>query len=118
MSKKVFIIIGTFIFLAILGYTLWWYFFRGDSTPEQQVIEIPEWYHTDKDGDGMSDVREQELGTSPEETDTDGDTIPDRLEIEVYGTDPLNPDTDGDGFPDGLELLQGFNPLEKTAPIQ
>ena len=117
MSKKSFIIVGACIFLAILGYTLWWYFFRETITPDP-VIEIPEWYYSDKDGDGMSDVREQELGTSPEETDTDGDTIPDRLEIEVYGTDPLNPDTDSDGFPDGLELLQGFKPLEKTATTQ
>lgn len=113
MSKKSFIIVSVFVFLAIFGYSTWWYFFRGDSAPEQQVIEIPEWYKTDKDGDGISDQKELELGTHPEETDTDGDTIPDRLEIEVYGTDPINPDTDQDGFPDGLELLQGFNPLVK-----
>ena len=117
MSKKSFIIVGSLVFLAVFGYGIWWYFFRTSPTPPQ-VIEIPEWYKTDKDGDGMSDTQEEDLGTNPEETDTDGDTIPDRLEIEVYHTDPKNSDTDGDGFLDGLELLQGFNPLEKSTTNQ
>jgi phosphoglycerol transferase MdoB-like AlkP superfamily enzyme len=42
----------------------------------------------DSDHDGLSDMREQALGT-----------------------DPYNPDTDGDGYSDGEEVLNGFNPL-------
>jgi phosphoglycerol transferase MdoB-like AlkP superfamily enzyme len=42
----------------------------------------------DSDHDGLSDMREQALGT-----------------------DPYNPDTDGDGFSDGEEVMNGFNPL-------
>ncbi len=114
MSKRTFIIVSAFVFLAIFGYGIWWYFFR---TPVSQQV-IPEWYKTDKDGDGILDSQEQEMGTNPEETDTDGDSVPDRLEIEVYKTDPKNSDTDGDGFLDGLELLEGHSPLEKPVTNQ
>ncbi|HIA04240.1 MAG TPA: hypothetical protein EYN66_20485 [Myxococcales bacterium] len=41
------------------------------------------------------------LGTNPDKTDSDGDTIPDILEV----GDPSNPsDTDGDGTIDALDL--------------
>lgn len=43
----------------------------------------------DADGDGLSDIRENALGTNPNLTDTDGDGIPDGEEI-VAGTDPLD----------------------------
>jgi hypothetical protein len=43
--------------------------------------------------------------------DTDGDGIPDSLEL-LIGTNPYNPDSDGDGFPDGLELALGSDPLD------
>ena len=42
--------------------------------------------------------------------DTDGDGIPDDLEIHVFGTDPKNRDTDGDGLPDGEEVLSLLYP--------
>lgn len=44
-------------------------------------------------------------------TDSDEDLIPDDLEIYVYGTDKDNSDTDGDGIPDGYELLASLDPL-------
>jgi len=44
------------------------------------------------------------------ETDTDGDLLVDRREEEL-GTDPNNKDTDGDGYLDGLEVANGYNPL-------
>jgi MYXO-CTERM domain-containing protein len=50
-----------------------------DATDDGQV---------DSDGDGLSDAREQQLGT-----------------------DPQNPDSDGDGMDDGLEVELGLNPL-------
>lgn len=117
MSKKFLITIGVLIFLAVFGYGGWWYF-RGTNDPPQQVIEIPEWYYTDKDGDLISDDKEVELGTNPNEGDTDGDGIPDQLEIDQFKTDPLNPDTDGDGYWDGLELIRGFDPLKKATTNQ
>ena len=79
----------------------------------EQPLEIPAWYYTDQDGDGISNTDEESYGTSLTESDTDGDTVSDKLEIEVYKTDPTNPDTDSDGFSDGLEIIQGYDPLMK-----
>ncbi|MCP5003398.1 MAG: S8 family serine peptidase [Planctomycetes bacterium] len=45
----------------------------------------------DSDGDGLSDVEEQSLGT-----------------------DPLNPDTDGDGYSDGDEVNADTDPLDEN----
>jgi hypothetical protein len=64
----------------------------------------------DSDGDGLTDVREDELGTDPLKPDTDGDGLDDGTEVNVTGTDPLNPDTDGDGLTDGAEVAMGTNP--------
>lgn len=88
----------------------------------------------DSDKDGLDDAREKELGTNPNNPDTDGDGLTDGQEVLVYHTnplkadtdgdglsdadevliwktDPLNPDTDGDGYPDGEEVQNGYNPL-------
>ena len=46
----------------------------------------------DSDGDGLTDVREQEVGT-----------------------DPLRADTDGDGFGDGQEVALGTDPKDATS---
>ena len=64
----------------------------------------------DSDGDGLTNARELEVGTSVTKADTDGDGLGDREEVEVYGTDPRKPDTDGDGFLDGQEVSGGYNP--------
>ncbi|MEP5613680.1 MAG: T9SS type A sorting domain-containing protein [Cyclobacteriaceae bacterium] len=70
-------------------------------------------------GDGISDALEQILVTNGATapitifTDTDGDGIPDHIEVD-NGSNPFsadaptsggNNDTDGDGIPDGLEAL-------------
>ncbi|MCX6714589.1 MAG: hypothetical protein NTX72_02130 [Candidatus Uhrbacteria bacterium] len=64
----------------------------------------------DSDKDGLTDVREAQLGTNPNNPDTDGDGLFDKEEVDVYHTNPLNPDTDGDGFKDGDEVKKGYNP--------
>lgn len=46
----------------------------------------------------------------PVSPDTDGDGLTD-LQEQQLGTDPNNPDTDGDGFNDGDEVQAGYNPL-------
>ena len=43
--------------------------------------------------------------------DTDRDGLSDFDELYVYGTSPYLPDTDGDGIPDGVEVKNGTNPL-------
>lgn len=119
MRRTVVIFFSFIVLLGALGVVGWWYYenyVKNVKTEDQELIEIPDWYHTDKDGDGISDEQEKELGIDPIASDSDGDSIPDKTEIDVYKTDPKNRDTDGDGFPDGFELLRGYNPLEK-API-
>jgi len=71
---------------------------------------VPKNHHTeDTDGDGMPDSWETENGLDPDDpsdrnTDADGDGLSNFEEYQL-GTDPQNPDTDGDGVPDGLDLI-------------
>ncbi|RKI74055.1 cell envelope biogenesis protein OmpA, partial [Corallococcus sp. AB049A] len=57
----------------------------------------------DTDKDGLTDDEELALGTDPNNPDTDGDGIPDGIEVKVGGTDPLDDDSDDDGILDGNE---------------
>ncbi|HJL43295.1 MAG TPA: hypothetical protein RMG48_18450 [Myxococcales bacterium LLY-WYZ-16_1] len=65
----------------------------------------------DTDGDGLFDGEEdvnangvrESFETDPRTPDTDCDGIADRDEV-VQGLSPVRADTDGDGLPDGLEL--------------
>ena len=64
----------------------------------------------DRDQDGLTDEREEELGTDPDNPDTDNDGLTDGEEVETYLTDPLNPDYDNDGLLDGDEVERGTDP--------
>ncbi len=64
----------------------------------------------DSDGDGLTNARELEVGTSVTKADTDGDGLGDKEEVEVYGTNARKADTDGDGYLDGQEVSGGYNP--------
>jgi len=121
-SHRIFIVTIIFFLFLALGASILWFVFRNGYSRDSEVsetgpfglgadFEIPEWYYTDKDGDGLTDDEERELGTNPYETDTDGDGLSDYDEIHFYGTDPLNPDTDGDGYSDGYEIIYGTDPL-------
>ena len=61
---------------------------------------------SDTDGDSLSDGDEvKKHGTDPTKWDTDNDRITDKDELFVYKTNPNNPDTDGDKLNDGLEIF-------------
>ena len=90
----------------------------------------------DTDGDGLTDLKEYQIGTSPIRRDTDNDGMPDGWEynhglrpldpadaaldpdadgltnLQEYqnNTDPHKPDTDGDGVNDGDEVAAGTDP--------
>ncbi|MFZ4774281.1 MAG: fibronectin type III domain-containing protein [Terrimicrobiaceae bacterium] len=69
----------------------------------------------DTDGDGIPDGMEVSVGFDPRaatdlDRDSDGDGLIDRLEF-VWQTLPLNPDTDNDGLSDGVEVDSKTNPL-------
>ena len=70
----------------------------------------------DTDGDGLTDLQEQFLGTNPSNSDTDGDGLTDGDEVFVHHTNPNNQDTDGDGVNDGVEVFQGRNPKSTSLP--
>jgi Bacterial TSP3 repeat len=50
-------------------------------------------------------VEETSAPVATNSTDTDGDSVVDSDEVDLYGTDPGNWDTDGDGLSDGNELF-------------
>lgn len=69
----------------------------------------------DTDGDGLTNLEEQAVGTNPLSADTDGDGLTDSQEVKTYRTDPLKADTDGDGMADGREITNGTDPLVMDA---
>jgi hypothetical protein len=68
----------------------------------------------DTDGDGLSDIQERALGTDPLFADTDGDSLIDSDEINIFRTNPLLADTDGDGIADVIEVATGTDPTVNT----
>ncbi|MBN2785640.1 MAG: hypothetical protein JXR25_12520 [Pontiellaceae bacterium] len=99
--------------------------------------------NADSDGDGLINLLEQRINTSPLLADTDSDGIPDGDEVALatnplggsgsgqdsdgdgltddeeaaLGTDPQRPDTDNDGIPDGHEIIIGTNPSVPSDPF-
>ena len=67
----------------------------------------------DTDGDGLSNIREGQLGTDPRKPDTDGDGLLDGDEG-LHGTDPLDADSDDGGASDGEEVALGTDPLDPS----
>ncbi|MHC4693756.1 MAG: hypothetical protein ACYS67_13520, partial [Planctomycetota bacterium] len=65
----------------------------------------------DLEPDGLTNIAEYQLGTEPDNPDTDGDTLQDGDEIAGAGlrppTDPLDADTDDDTLDDGVETNTG-----------
>ncbi len=82
---------------------------NGESSPGAK--DGPNGALGDPDDDGLTNTEERDLGTNPQENDTDNDGLLDGVEdgSGVYvsssqtGTDPRNADTDGDGLSDGVE---------------
>jgi pSer/pThr/pTyr-binding forkhead associated (FHA) protein len=93
----------------------------------------------DQDGDGLTDIQEEYIGTdisnpdtdqdqlndgeelltwstNPSNRDTDGDQLSDGEEVHTFLTNPTVPDSDGDGVIDGDEVVYGTDPLEPNAP--
>lgn len=99
---------------------------------------------SDRDKDGVTDDRERDLRSNPEQPDSDKDTYPDGVEDRLadFGfdlvradadrdrdgltdareaelrTDPASPDSDGDGWSDFDEVVNeyfGYDPRQKTA---
>jgi hypothetical protein len=72
----------------------------GTTTPPSVAPTTP----PDRDEDGLGDAEEEELGTDPDNPDSEGDHVDDGDEVHEWGTDPLDNDTDGDFLTDGDEV--------------
>lgn len=75
----------------------------------------------DTDGDGIPDDVELDLGLDPTNPvdaleDTDNDDLTNREELVDFGTDPRQPDTDGDTLVDGEEVFAGEDGFV-TSPV-
>ena len=58
----------------------------------------------DRDGDGLTNDEEADIGTDADDRDSDGDGVDDGTEVgDDDPTNPLEADTDGDGLCDGPE---------------
>lgn len=75
--------------------------------PESPKESTPTVDQTDTDGDGLPDDLETQVGTDPTVADTDGDGLSDGDELTTYHTNPISPDSDGDGLTDGDEATAG-----------
>jgi thiol-disulfide isomerase/thioredoxin len=71
---------------------------------------------TDTDGDGLPDDIELGIGTDPADPDTDDDGLLDGEEAE-HGADPLLADTDDDGYTDRDEVHEGHDPADPSDRI-
>ncbi len=91
----------------------------GDGAPNFRDANDNDGPFVDLDQDGLSNVRETELGLNPNLADSDGDGIDDMVEVQDPnapvdtdgdGTiDALDTDSDGDGVPDGTESREDFD---------
>jgi len=68
----------------------------------------------DPDGDGLTSLREYQLGTNPKNADTDGDGMPDGWEVQ-HGLDPKVDDCDADPDRDGWTNCQEY--VGRTDPM-
>ena len=66
--------------------------------------------YIDDDGDALDADQENQLGSSDQSADSDGDGLNDYDEAFTHGTDPADADTDSDGINDGEEVASGASP--------
>ena len=66
----------------------------------------------DADADGLTDALERRLGLDPLNADTDGDNLPDGMEVVQMKTDAHQADSDGDRLNDAFELARGLDPTK------
>jgi hypothetical protein len=82
-----------------------------EATSSDSATATAQWWADDSDGDSLSNSQEIELyHTDPFKKDTDGDTLPDNIEILQMGTNPTLPDSDFDTLPDNVEVSKLSTP--------
>jgi hypothetical protein len=79
-------------------------FSQGSPCPQ---LTDPTFASEDPDQDGLTNLQEFQLGTDPNNPDTDRDGLTDGQEALLYHTNPLLFSTDGTGISDGIEVQTG-----------
>lgn len=79
---------------------------RAEATTARAATETAVWLTQDSDGDDLLNRDELQQGTDPDNPDSDGDGLPDGIEVSEFGTHPRFADSDFDGVPDGEEVRQ------------
>lgn len=110
MEKKLFIVSGIFLVIALVSGVL--YFVNNKPEPKEKV-NFSDPTSLDSDSDGLSDAEEARLGTDPAKKDSDGDGLTDYQEVRTFTTNPLSQDTDRDSYSDKTEIDKGYNPKGK-----
>ncbi len=92
-----------------------------DDKTENYAFKAVDWYGSvkaglnfylgsgasdDDDNDGLTNAQEEQLGSDPNNPDTDADGLKDGEEIRRYKTSPTVTDSDGDGLSDGDEVFK------------
>ena len=90
------------------------YFTDTDPLVKDSAVKGTSDADVDLDGDGLTNIKEIELGSDPNNKDTDEDGLDDGYEVSKTKTSPVKEDTDGDGLTDFEEQELGLDPL-KTA---
>lgn len=76
------------------------------------LLYVPNNCSTDDDKDNLIKCDEENIGTNPDNPDTDSDGLNDGEEFLTYKTNPLNIDSDLDGLTDSEEIKEyNTNPL-------
>lgn len=67
----------------------------------------------DTDGDGLTNVEEDKIGTRIMDSDTDGDGLTDYEEVRKYGSDPTKYSTSDDEISDYIKVMRGLDVNKK-----
>ncbi|WP_027368307.1 PKD domain-containing protein [Desulfocurvibacter africanus] len=79
-----------------------------DAWERQYFGDLAQTGAGDYEQDGLSNLKEYELGTNPAKADTDGDGMPDGWEV-TYSLNPKSNDAAADSDGDGLTNLQEYS---------
>lgn len=92
-------------------------FYQIKDCPVDYVCKENKCVEKDSDGDGLSDIKEKEIGTNPFKADTDNDGLNDYEEVNIYKTNPLKSNSDCDRYSDGEEVAMGLDPNKPNTAI-